>query len=283
MRFRYCALLVWIAVSVAQAQKVAPLPDPRALLAEVREHQKQLQKVRENYTFLADATSEEVDAKGRVTHTESFETENFFVNGHHVSRKVKQDGKPLAGKDLEKETERVTKRVEKASQTPADQSLDSNAVNVQHMLEWMEVRNPARISYRGRATIRFDFVGRKDVKARGMEQDLSKKLEGSIWVDEADRQVAHMEVRLTDNFHIAGGLVANIQKGSSFAFDQALVGEGLWLPTGAEAAFDVKLFLVKGMRQRYHERDSEFKRFHTEVEQGTDVKVLGVKPGPDAK
>ena len=96
-------------------------------------------------------------------------------------------------------------------------------------------------------------------------------------MDEADRQVARLEVRLTDNFHVAGGLFANIQKGSSFAFEQTPVSGGLWLPTAGEGSMQARLLLVKGIRQRFHERSYDFKRFHAEAEQGKDVKVVGGK------
>lgn len=280
MRLPFAALFCLLplcSAGPAPAQQAAPLPDPRQLLQQVSEHQRQLDKVRENYTYTSFSITEDVDANGRVTHSENEETENFFVNGHEIARLVKKDGKPLAGKDLEKETERVTKRVEKASSTPAGQHLDQNAISIRKLLDLMELRNPQRLNYRGRATIQFDFVGRRELKTHGMEEDLSKKLEGSLWVDEADRQVARLEVRLTDNFHVAGGLFANIQKGSSFAFEQTPVSGGLWLPTAGEGSMQARLLLVKGIRQRFHERSYDFKRFHAEAEQGKDVKVVGGK------
>jgi hypothetical protein len=261
----------------AGAQQVAPLPDVRQLMQQVEEHQKQLDKVRENYTYTSLTITEDVDSGGRVTKTETEETENFFVNGHQIGRQVKKDGKPLEGKELEKETERVNKRVEKASQTPAGKSMDSNVISIRHLLELMDVRNPQRLNYRGRATIKFDFAGRKDAKTHGIAEDLSKKLEGTIWVDEADRQVAHIEIRLNDNFHVGGGMLANIQKGSNFAFDQEPVKDGLWLPTSGDGVFQARILLVKGIRQRFHERDYDYKRFHIDAEQGKDVKVVGGK------
>ncbi|WP_420237497.1 hypothetical protein ACOBR2_18120 [Telmatobacter bradus] len=269
--------LLCVLAGSAGAQQTAPLSDVRQLMQQVEEHQRQLDKVREDYTYTSSTTTEDVDSSGRVTKTETAEEENFFVNGHPITRLVKKDGKALDGKELEKETERVTKRVEKASQTPAGQELDAHTIGIRKLLAMMDVRNPQRVNYRGRATIKFDFAGRKDAKTHGIEEDLSKKLEGTIWVDEADRQVAHMEVRLNDNFHVGGGMLANIQKGSSFSFDQVPVKDGLWLPTGAEIFFQARVLLVKGVRQRLHERDYDYKRFHIDAEQGKDVKVVGGK------
>jgi len=73
---------------------------------------------------------------------------------------------------------------------------------------------------------------------------------------------------------VAGGLVANIQKGSNFRFDQEQVNGELWLPTGAEANVQARLMLVKGMRQHFTERDYDFKRFHVETQQGKDAKAV---------
>jgi hypothetical protein len=242
-------------------------------MSEVQAHQKQLEQVRENYTYNSLQTTQDLDQNGAVTKTESEEGEDFFVNGHVIERKVKKNGQPLDAHEEQKETDRITKLVEKAQNTPPDQPLDGPSVSISRILEIMDVRNPRREQYHDRPTIVFDFSGRKDAKTHGMVEDASKKLQGTIWIDEADRQVAHMEVSFVDNFKVAGGLFANIQKGSHFRFDQALAGDGLWLPTGAEATVQARVLLVKNVRQHFLERDYGYKRFSVETQQGKDAKA----------
>jgi hypothetical protein len=72
-------------------------------------------------------------------------------------------------------------------------------------------------------------------------------------------------VSFVDNFRVAGGLFASVEKGSSFRFDQELVNGEIWLPTGAEANMQVRVLLVKNMRQHFTERDFDYKRFHVEA------------------
>jgi hypothetical protein len=263
----------------AQAQQAAakPLPDFHQLMKEVHEHQKHLDKVRENYTFTSTQTTEDIDSKNHVTKTETREVETFYVNGHEIGRLVKKDGKPLDESEQKKETERVTKAVEKAQQPDKQKKQEEQEITVSHILELMEVRNPRRELYRGRATIVFDFVGRKDQKTHGMAEDLSKKLQGTIWVDEADHEVAHMDVTINDNFHVAGGLVANIEKGSNFHFDQAPVNGEIWFPTRGEGTFALRLFLVKGIRQHFIGRFYGFQRYHVAAEQGKEATVVEKK------
>jgi hypothetical protein len=251
----------------------APLPAIPQLMKEVQEHQKQLDKVRENYTYTSLLTIEEIDANGQVKNTETKEFEVFFVHSRRIRRLVKKNGKPLDEQEQQKETERITRVVEKA-ENPDQEKANSNHIGVSRLLELMDVRNERRESYRGRPAIVFDFVGRKDAQTHGMAEDSSKKVQGTIWGDEADRQVAHLDVVFNDNFHIAGGLAASIQKGTNFHYDQAKVNGEIWLPTGSEETMLARVLMVKGFRQHVTERDYDFNRFHVEAEQGKGVKVV---------
>jgi len=266
-------------VQAAQTQQPAspPLPDIRQLMHEVQDHQRQLDKVRESYTYSTLETIQDIDSNGKVTKTESTEQEDFFVNGHVIARTVKKNGQLLSEHDQQKETERVTKLVEKAQNTQAGQPMGEQTTSIGRLLEIMDVHNPRRQTYRGRPTIVFDFNGRKDAKTHGLVEDASKKLQGTIWIDEADRQVAHLEVSFTDNFHVAGGLVANIQKGSSFRFDQSGMSEGLWLPTGAEGNVQARILLLKNLRQHFVERDYDYKRFRVEAQQSKEATAMPEK------
>ncbi len=248
-------------------------------MKEVQEHQKQVEKAREDDTYTALITTEDIDSNGRVTRTESEEDENFFVNSHLIARVVKKDGKPLDPREDRKETERVTKLVEKAQATPPGQPIQGQTISIGRLLEIMDVRNPRREIYHGRVTIVFDFIGRKDAKTHGLIEDASKKLQGTLWIDEADRQVTRLEVSFNDNFHVAGGVFATVQKGSNFHFDQAPVGGGVWLPTGGEGNMQARVLVFKNLRQHYIERDYDFKRFSVETQQSKDAKpVQAAKP-----
>jgi len=63
----------------------------------------------------------------------------------------------------------------------------------------------------------------------------------------------------------AGGMVANLQKGTSFVFEQAFVNSEVWLPTYMEAHIGVRVLMVKGFKVNVAERYSDYKRFNVET------------------
>ena len=241
--------------------------DIRALMLDVSAHQRQLEKVRENYTYKSDSITQDVDSDGKVKKTASEQTEVFYVNTHRIERTVKKDGKPLSAHEQQKEQERITKLLEKAQKVPPGQSVEGPnvGVSIQQLLEIMEVSNPRREIFRGRPTVIFDFAGRHDAKTHGFAEDASKRIAGTLWVDERDKQVARMEAHFIDNFHVGGGLLANVAKGSNFKFDQAPVNGEIWLPIGAEGHIEARVLLLKGYRENITERDYDYEQFSVEA------------------
>jgi hypothetical protein len=271
-------LSVAFLVAAGQQPAQAPLPDIHQLMREVQEHQRKLDQIRENYTYTSYQVVQDIDGDGQVKKTQSSEYEDFFVNGHVIERKVKANDKPLDEHDQQKETERVTKLVQKAEKTPRGQSLEGPSLSIGRVLEIMDVSNERLEPYRNDPTIVFDFVGRKDAKTHGYAEDASKKLQGTIWINEADRQVAHLEVRFNDNFRMVGGLLATVQKGSSFRFDQSKVNGEIWLPTGGEGTVQARLLMFKNLRQHFRERNYDYKRFKVEAQQEPkDAKMAPAK------
>jgi hypothetical protein len=259
--------LVCAQSSVAEApQNAAPVTDAVALMKEVQANQQKMDEVRENYTFHRIQRVEELDGKGTVRKTTSMEREVFFVNGRQIGRLVKRDETPLSEADDKKEQERVRKLTMEFSKKPPSFGRGGRINLINMILAVSDVSNPRRIQMNGRSTLVFDFKGDPKAEAHGMEEKGAKKVEGSVWIDEADRQVARMEVEFYDNFRIAGGLLASIQKGTIMKMEMSPIGEGLWMPTLNEQHMNLRV-IVKGVHENTRVTNSEFKRFNAEAVQ----------------
>jgi hypothetical protein len=258
---------------VCVAQQTAPLPDAPTLLQQVAEHQRQLDATRENYTWNESVVIHMLDKKGNVKKTQSEERNIFFVNSHEIDRTMKKDGKDLTPDQQKKEEDHVTKEVEKAQKTPPGQSLDKNMVSITKVLSMMKVSSPRRVMIDGRSAIAFDFTGDPHAKTHGIAEDASKKISGTLWVDEQDREVRRMIARFDDNFHLGFGLFS-VGKGSNFTFNQKLVNNELWLPVDAEGHVMAHAIGLIGYRADINVTDTNYQRFHAQAQQMPGAKVV---------
>jgi hypothetical protein len=264
------AALIPLAVGaplIAFAQSTPPLPDIPTLLSQVREHQKQMESVQENYTFHEIDVSQELNKNGRVKKTETQEYEIFYVNTHEVHRLIKKDGKDLDADQQKKEQDRVTKYVEKAQQTSPGQAPNGEVViSVGRILAMATVSSPRREMMDGRSTIAFDFAGDPHAKAHNIAEEAARRTSGTFWIDEQDRQVRRLVAHLTDNVHGGFGLFS-LNKGSNLTFDQKLINNELWLPTGANIYLIAHAVGIIGFRANIQVTDNDYRKFHAEAQQ----------------
>lgn len=266
------ALLLTLGPIVCFAQD-APIPDVPTLMKQVEEHQHKMDETRENYTYQETVVTHELDKNGQVKKVESEENNVFYVNTHEIHSKVKKNGKELSPDEQKKEQDHVMKEVEKAQKTPPGQSPDHDTVSVSRLLAIMKVSNPRREQLDNRSVIVFDFTGDPHAKTHGMAENASKKLSGTIWIDEKDREVRRLVARFDDNFRLGFGIFS-VGKGSNFTFNQKLVNNELWLPIDGQAHIVAHAVGVFGYRADINVTDSDYKKFHAEAQQAGATKVV---------
>ena len=260
------ALLVSLGWPAFAANEPAALPDAATMLREVEAHQKQLDKVRENYTFRSVQTTRELDSSGKTKKIATEEHEVFFVNGQRIEKLVRKDGKDLNPDQARKEQDRVNKEVLKISK-PGYTNPDKDEITVARLLQIVRFVRPRRVLLNGRDTIAFDFAGDEHAKTHGRDEEALKKVSGTIWIDEADCEVSRMSATLDENYHIGFGLLASVAKGSNVVFDQALIRNEAWLPTAIALHLQARAFLVAGFRAEIDIRFDQYRKFQTDAVQ----------------
>jgi hypothetical protein len=125
--------------------------------------------------------------------------------------------------------------------------------------------NPRRERFRGQDVLVFDFEPNPDFKAHKLEEKVVQKLAGVVWIDEKAHDVARLEAYFVGDMKFAGGLVANLQKGTSFVMEQQFINDEVWLPTYLEAHVGARVLLVKGFKVNEVTKYSDYKRFNIET------------------
>jgi hypothetical protein len=254
------------------------LPDLKKLFEQLDANQKQIDKIKENYAGTRLEEETEYDKSGKVTKREAKEFTFFYLDGEEISTLVKKDGKDLGDSERKKENEQTQKRIEevqkqskkkeakeeKAKEQGKDQK-DKDEPGIEVFLRTSQFVNPRRERFRGQDVLVFDFEPNPEYKPKNLVERLVTELAGVVWVDEKANDVARLEAYFVGDFHLGGGILASVQKGTSFVFEQAYLNNEVWLPTYEEAHVGARVFLVKGFKLNAITRYSDYKRFNVET------------------
>src|SRR6202030_3576354 len=219
----------------------------------------------------------EFEKDGQVKKTSLNEYTFFYLNGNEVSTLVKKDGKPLGDAEQKKENEKTQKEIadiqkreakkeakdEKAKEEGKKDKEDDD-VDIETFLRACQFVNPRRERFRGEDVLVFDFEPNPEFKPRKLVEKVVHQLAGVIWIDEKAHDDARLEAYFVGDFRFVGGVIANLQKGTSFVFEQAYVNNEVWLPTYEEAHIGARFLLVKSIQVNEVTRYTDYKRFNVD-------------------
>src|SRR5216684_2495672 len=251
------------------------LPDLKALFKEIDDNQKALDKLKENYAGSESEEETEFEGNGKVKKHEVNEYTFFYLNGDEITTLVKKDGKPLSDAEQKKENEKTQKRIEEHQKRAAKKEAKEEKAKeegkdkedepgIEVFLRACQFVNPRRERFRGQDVLVFDFEPNPEFKPHKLVEKLVQKLAGVVWVDEKAHDVARLEAYFTGDMKIGGGLLANLQKGTSFVFEQSFVNNEVWLPTYEEAHVGVRVLLLKSIQVNEVTRYTDYKKFNVE-------------------
>jgi hypothetical protein len=267
------------------------LPDLKALFTQIDNNQKAIDKIKEDYAGTKIEEETEFDGNGKPKKPEIRESTFFYLNGTEVSTLVKKDGKPLSDEEQKKEIERVTKEVErlqkdadkkdqkeeKDKDAGKDSDADDDDISMETFLRACQFVNPRRERFRGADVLVFDFEPNPEFKAHTLIEKIIQKLGGVIWIDEKALDVARLDAFFVGDAKIAGGLLADVEKGTRIILEQEFVNNEVWLPTYESAHVDLKLLLVKSFHIDGTTRYSDYKKFNVAT-----IATIGKPKGADA-
>ncbi|HEV2707066.1 MAG TPA: hypothetical protein VGV59_14170, partial [Pyrinomonadaceae bacterium] len=257
-----------VADSIFEPPSESSLDIP-ALLLEVGRNQDEIDERVSEYTYTVKGVQREINDRGELK-KETVTVHEVYPapGGGEVYKLVSTDGVALTPEQQEKEARRVANELEKlerenakrkqkrereraererrqrehgggAAQSGADDDLGGIAA----FLRACEFVSPRREHFRDREAIVFDFRARPNFKPTNDEESIIAKMVGTVWIDPADKQVIRLEARLDKSYKIGGGLLASIRSGSSFAFEQTRMSDGIWLPRFSQISASAKVLL----------------------------------------
>ncbi len=251
------------------SQDTRPLPDIPALLLDIQKNQSALEDLRKDYTCHLSEEEDKTDSDGNVKSRTVKDYDVFYIGDEQVLHLLAKDGKPLTGDDKQNEDNRFNKKYDGLKKKQAELAADpkkrakkeeQDEAELSDFLRAEKFTNPRRALFRGQEVIAFDFAGNSDYKPKKEIDRIIQKLTGEMWVDEQAREVVRLEARFAESVKVGGGLLASLQKGSNFVFEQEKINGEVWLPSYAEVHFSGRIVFVK-LKRNFVDRYSDYKKF----------------------
>jgi hypothetical protein len=245
------------------------LPNIATLMRQVEANERRSETIQHDYLYREANSLETRDSREAVKKTETREMEVFWLNGVQVVRTLKKNGKELSAEELKKENEKIDEQVKKGKdrRDKADaegketDSRGHDEITLARILELGSFSNERREVVNGRPTIVVDYAGDPKAKTHNYAEGFFRELAGTVWVDEEDQAIQHVEGHVDHDFHIGGGLVVNVKKGTWFKATFAKINGEVWLPQAIEGDGHARYLLFVSLNGHFVGRTSDYRKF----------------------
>jgi hypothetical protein len=195
-----------------------PLPDEEAFFAATRENLARATREQHRYGYKERRTELHMNPFGRLGTGEVrlYEVTPGPEPSVRFRRLLERDGTPVSDSEPEREEQRAR---------PQGRSA------VEDTVATLRFSMIGRETVEGRDAIAVRFEPRPGADPETREGRMAKAFAGTIWIDEAAREVMRVEATAIDDLSYGFGLVARLNEGATAMLTRAPVGRGLWLPT----------------------------------------------------
>ena len=248
MRFAVVALVLLAASAGAQPGN---LPDRDTFLREARQALARSQEVWHRYAYLERRTDVHMNPFGRMGtgDTRLLEVRPAANPLLTYRRVIQVNGVPVPPAELARQDAEHRARVarhERESPDSAEHQRNDDLLarrraqmlieDVLNTLQFDLVRRELRD---GRPAIVVSFAAKPNARPMTREGRIGKAFKGNVWIDEALREVRHLEAVAVDDVSF-GGFIAKMYAGTEAVVDRQEIEPGVWMPMRVTLTGDIR-------------------------------------------
>ncbi|WP_031499039.1 hypothetical protein [Bryobacter aggregatus] len=175
-----------------------------------------------------------------------------------VVRLLSKDDKPLPPEEVQKQEERLRKLVAEYRKNPPESKMEE-AAWLTEMPDALDFQCVGTEQHKGRKTDIYAFTPKAGYKAKHARARAFEKINGKVWIDDLDNEVTRLEVFVFDTINIGFGMLGKVEKGTNYEMSRKKWDAGLWYEEWQRVRFDVRVMMVKTIRQEIETRWSNLK------------------------
>jgi|SoiMethySBSTD1v2_1073268.scaffolds.fasta_scaffold00036_90 hypothetical protein len=233
------------------SQGARPLPEHEMFVRATRDNLVRSQREQFNYAYKERRTEFHVNPFGRVGTggIEGWEV-TPIENGTVIMRKlIERDGKRVTDGDVDRIKVKEERRRE------------GRRTAMEDVVAMLTFKMARREMVNGRDTIVVTFTPKPNAdEPQTREGRLAKAFTGSVWVDEAAREVIRVEAKAVDTISFGFGLIAKLNEGSTVTLHRQPIDGAIWLPTSIRFAGEGRALLLRKLNVDQRIEWSEYRK-----------------------
>lgn len=270
--------------SDAYREIVEPFPPTETLLAQVAQHQKEIENLFNQYTFTDTTTVYALDGKGQVRgqHTDVFyiTPTPYQIFSLHMSH----DGKPVSASDLKKQQNEIERKLRRYEQ----KMEKAGELHPKDTLLFSEIILKSRFTpqgwdtMHGKRVVAYGFEPKSAPQRTGsLEDRIAGDMKGKMWISPQDAEILRVEFSSSSPLSLGMGFLGSVKGFEGYVEQRKVHGE-VWFPSHQEFVASGRQ-LVKGFRIRQVSEYTEFLKSSTDVFQQIHADKVGRKDGTAAQ
>jgi hypothetical protein len=256
-------------------------PDTARLIAEVANHQKEVEELITQYTCTYKTTIYTLDKAGAVRnqHTDTYymtptKYEVFTLHISHDGKPVSQQNLEHQQKEIEHKLQNYERKAEKGDAKPKDTLLFGDIILKSKFepLKWEDID--------GTPTVVYAFEPKAQPLRKGSVDDkIASDMKGKMWINPESEEIVRME--FTSVSPLGLNFLTNV-KSFQGVIDQRKVKGEVWLPSRQDFVAQGRQ-LISGFRIRQVSEFSDYLKATTDVFQQIHAPSAASGEGPKAQ
>ena len=196
-----------------------PLPAPDAFYAEVRANLARADREWFRYAYHERRSELHTNPFGKIgtDGTLTYEIVPGNEVGVYQRKLIERDGMPVAP--------------QKAETLDRRERGKGNNSSIEDVVSALDFKIRGRETRQGHECIVIDFQPKKDADPKTRQGKIAQVFKGTVWVDEALREVIRVEATSIDDMSYGMGLVARLNEGTHATLVRQPIDGSVWLPT----------------------------------------------------
>jgi hypothetical protein len=218
----------------------ADLPSRETFLRDAREAVARSQRLWHRYAYKERRTELHMNPFGRLGTGDTLVTEVRPASDPRLTyrRVLERNGVALPNGELDRQEAEYRSRIARLARedASADARRDDQLARQRAQMVIDDVVNTLQFDVvrreliGGKPTIVVSFAPKPDARPATKEGRLAKVFKGSLFIDEASRELTHLNAVATDDVSF-GGFVAKVYQGTAAFVGRQQIEPGVWMPT----------------------------------------------------